>query len=339
MKALFIGGTGTISAAITALAAQSGVELYLLNRGNRNAHLPKTVKLITADINDEENVKKLISSHNFDVVADFFAYKTEDVLRDWRIFRNKTRQYIFISSASAYQKPLSSPVITESTPLYNPFWEYSRNKIACEDALMAKYREDGFPVTIIRPSHTYGDFSVPLAVHGSNGSFSVVERIRKGKKVIVHGDGNTLWTLTHNTDFAKAFLGIMDNPHAIGETYHITSDESLTWNQIYEIIGTALGVKPNIVHIPSDVLASLNESFHGGLLGDKAHSVIFDNTKIKRAVPGFAATVRFDRGIRQTLAYIYGNKDCQKEDKEFDSWCDSLIEAYEKNYTNLPKLN
>lgn len=338
MKALFIGGTGTISSAISLLCAHSGVDLYLLNRGSRNPVVPKGVNVITADINDEENVRKLISSLSFDVVADFIAYEPAHVLRDWRLFRDKTRQYIFISSASAYQKPLSSPVITESTPLCNPFWEYSRNKIACEEALMEKYRSEGFPITIIRPSHTYGDFSVPVAVHGRNGSFSVIERIRRGKKVIVHGDGTSLWTMTHNTDFAKAFYGIMDNPHSIGETYHITSDESLTWNQIYEILGAALGIKPNIMHIPSDVLASLHEPFYGGLLGDKAHSVIFDNTKIKRAVPGFAAAVRFDEGISKTLAYIYGNKEYQKEDKEFDAWSDNLIEAYENNYPNLPKL-
>ncbi len=338
MKALFIGGTGTISSAISLLCSHSGVDLYLLNRGNRNSITPKGVKAVTADINDEENVKKLLSGHTFDVVADFIAFEPAHVLRDWRLFRDKTRQYIFISSASAYQKPLSSPIITESTPLCNPFWEYSRNKIACEEALTEKYRTEGFPITIVRPSHTYGDFSVPVAVHGRNGSFPVIERIRKGRKVIVHGDGTSLWTLTHNTDFAKAFFGLMDNPHAIGETYHITSDESLTWNQIYEITGAALGVKPNIVHIPSDTLASLHEPFYGGLLGDKAHSVIFDNTKIKRAVPGFSATVRFDEGVRKTLAYIYGNKECHAEDAEFDNWCDKLIEAYEKNYPCLPKL-
>jgi nucleoside-diphosphate-sugar epimerase len=293
---------------------------------------------LTADINDEESVKSLISDLSFDVVADFIAYEPAHVVRDWRIFKGKTKQYIFISSASAYQKPLSSPLITESTPLANAFWEYSRNKIACEEALMEKYRTDGFPVTIIRPSHTYGDTSVPVAVHGRNGSFSVIERIRKGKSVIVHGDGTSLWTVTHNTDFAKAFVGIMNNPHAIGEAYHITSDESLTWNQIYAIIGDVLGVAPKVVHIPSDVLAALHPPFYGGLLGDKAHSVVFDNTKIKRAVPGFTATMRFDQGIRRTLAYIYGNRECQKADPEFDKWCDDLSEAYVGHCDNLPRL-
>lgn len=338
MRALFIGGTGTISSAISALAVEKGIELYLLNRGNRPGFVPKNAKVITADINDEESVKRQISGLSFDVVADFIAFEPAHVLRDWRLFGGSVKQYIFISSASAYQKPLSSPVITESTPLCNPFWDYSRNKIACEDALMEKYRSAGFPVTIVRPSHTYSDTSVPVAVHGRNGSFSVIERIRKGKKVIVHGDGTSLWTLTHNTDFAKAFVGIMDNPHAIGEAYNITSDEMLTWNQIYDIIGGALGVKPSLVHIPSDVLAALHPPFYGGLLGDKAHSVVFDNTKIKRAVPGFAAAVRFDMGVRQALAYIYGNREYQKADPEFDAWCDNLIEAFEGHSASLPRL-
>lgn len=337
MRALFIGGTGTISTAITALAVQSGVDLYLLNRGTKPSHA-KGAKVLTADISDEQSVRSLISGLNFDVVADFIAFEPAHVMRDMRLFRDKTSQYIFISSASAYQKPLASPLITESTPLYNPFWEYSRNKIACEETLIEAYRSEEFPVTIVRPSHTYGDSSVPVAVHGRNGSFTVIDRIRKGKPVIVHGDGTSLWTLTHNTDFAKAFLGIMANPHAIGETYHITSDESLSWNQIYSVIGEALGTEPNIVHIPSDVLAALHEPFYGSLLGDKAHSVIFDNTKIKRAVPGFAATVRFDEGVRQTLASIFGNREYQPQDPEFDSWCDSLSEAYSKGVSGLPAL-
>lgn len=338
MRVLLIGGTGTISTAVSALAVASGVELYLLNRGKSPSLVPKSAKVLTADINDEEGVKSLTQDLKFDAVADFIAFDTSHVLRDWRLFRDKTSQYIFISSASAYQKPLSSPVITDSTPLCNPFWEYSRKKIACEEALMEKYRGEGFPVTIVRPSHTYGDFSVPVAVHGSGGSFSVIERIRQGKKVIVHGDGTSLWTLTHNTDFAKAFLGLMGNPHAIGEAYHITSDESLSWNQIYYIIGAALGVKPNIVHIPSDTLAALHEPFYGSLLGDKAHSVIFDNTKIKRAVPAYTATVRFDEGVHRTLAYVYANAESRRGDAAFDAWCDNVIQAYESGSQKLPLL-
>lgn len=339
MKVLFIGGTGTISSAVSALAVKNGFDLYLLNRGNRAAFLPQNAKLIIADINNETEVQKALENLTFDVVADFVAYDVEDVKRDYRLFKGRTKQYIFISSASAYQKPLSSPFIRESTPLLNPFWQYSRDKIACEEFLMEKYRMEGFPITVIRPSHTYGNSSVPVAVHGKNGSFSVLERIRKGKKVIIQGDGSSLWTVTHNTDFAKAFVGIMGNAHALGETYHITSDESLTWNQIYEIIGSALNVKPKVVHIPTDALALCSSELYGGLLGDKSNTVIFDNTKIKNAVPGFAATTRFDQGVRQSIEYIYSHKECQKEDPEFDAWCDKVIELYENFIYKLPKYN
>ncbi|MHB8128177.1 MAG: SDR family oxidoreductase [Mobilitalea sp.] len=338
MKALFIGGTGTISTAITALAPKCGFELYLLNRGNKSGLVPEGVTVIEADIYNEADVREKLKDMTFDVVAEFIAFDTEALKRDVRLFQGKTKQYIFISSASAYQKPLSSPYITESTPLYNPFWDYSRNKIACEEYLMEEYRTNNFPVTIIRPSHTYGDFDVPLAIHGKNGSYSVIDRIKNGKKVIVHGDGNTLWTLTHNTDFAKAFVGLMGNFHAIGEAVQITSDESLSWNQIYEVIGNALGVKPNIVHIPSDALAKAHDGFIGGLLGDKAHTVIFDNSKVKRLVPGFTATVRFDQGVRTTLDYISKHPELQKSDPDFDTWTDKAIEAYETFENNLPKF-
>ena len=335
-KALFIGGTGTISTAITALAPQCGFELYLLNRGNRQALVPDSVKVIEADINNEADVREKLKDLTFDVVAQFIAFTPDALERDIRLFTGKTKQYIFISSASAYQKPLSSPVITESTPLYNPFWEYSRNKIACEDFLMKQYRNHDFPITIVRPSHTYGDFSIPLAIHGRNGNYSVINRIKQGKKVIIHGDGTSLWTLTHNTDFAKAFVGLMGNKHAIGEAVQITSDESLSWNQIYEIIGDALGIAPKIVHIPSDTLAKAHPDYLGGLFGDKANSVIFDNTKVKRLVPDYKAVVRFDQGIRQTLAYIEQHPEHQSEDKEFDEWTDKMIEAYEAFENNLP---
>jgi nucleoside-diphosphate-sugar epimerase len=338
LKILFIGGTGLISSAVSRLVLEQGHELTLINRGSNREFESLGAKYLIADIQDPESAKAAVFGLHFDAVVDWIAYKPSDAARDFDLFRGMTGQYIFISSASAYQKPSSYYRITESTPLANPFWDYSRNKIACEEALMEKYRSEGFPITIIRPSHTYGDTAVPVAVHGKNGSFAVIERIRKGKKVIVHGDGTSLWTVTHNTDFAKAFVGIMDNPHAIGEAYHITSDESLTWNQIYDIIGSGLGVAPRVVHIPSDVLAALHPPFYGGLLGDKAHSVVFDNTKIKRAVPGFAATTRFDQGVRQTLAYIYGNKECQKPDSEFDTWCDEVIERYEGHCEKLPRL-
>ncbi len=336
MKALFIGGTGTISTAITELAPLCGIELYLLNRGNNSSLVPAGVKVIEADINREEEVREKLKDHTFDVVAEFIAYDTDAIKRDIRLFSKKTKQYIFISSASAYQKPLSSPFITESTPLYNPYWEYSRNKIACEEYLMEEYRKNNFPITIVRPSHTYGNNNVPLAIHGRNGSYSVINRIKNGKKVIVHGDGNSLWTLTHNSDFTKAFIGLMGNIHAIGEAIHITSDESLSWNQIYDIIGAAVGVRPQVVHIPSDTLAKASEGFIGSLLGDKAHTVIFDNAKVKRLVPGFHATVRFDQGVRTTLAYIEAHPELQKPDPDFDTWTDQMIAAYEAFGSNIP---
>ncbi len=338
MKVLFIGGTGTISTAITQLAPGYGFDLYLLNRGNRSELVPDGVKIIEADIHNEADVKEKLKDMTFDVVAQFIAFDTEALKRDVRLFTGKTKQYIFISSASAYQKPLSNPYITESTPLSNPYWEYSRNKIACEEFLMEQYRNNGFPITIVRPSHTYGCFNVPLALHGKNGSYSVINRIKQGRKVIVHGDGSSLWTLTHHSDFAKAFLGLMGNFHAIGEAVQITSDESLTWNQIYEIIGNALGVKPNIVHISSETLAKANRGFIGGILGDKAHTVIFDNTKIKRLVPGFTATVRFDQGVRMTLDYIDKHPEYQSPDPEFDAWTDKMIEVYEAMESKLPIL-
>ncbi len=339
MRALLIGGTGTISSAISALCVQQGWELYLLNRGNRGGFVPEGAQVIAADINDTDAVEEKLSDMTFDVVADFIAFTPEQVKRDIKLFQGRCAQYIFISSASAYQKPPGSPWIKESTPLYNPYWQYSREKIACELKLMKAYRKSGFPVTIVRPSHTYGDLSVPLGVHGKNGSFSVVERIRQGKPVIIHGDGASLWTMTHNTDFAKGFCGLMGNIHAIGEAYHITSDESLTWNQIYGAIAAALDVKLYPVHVATDVLAACYEPFGGSLTGDKANSVIFDNTKIKRAVPGFTATMRFDQGVRRTLNYIYSHPECQKPDPEFDAWMDAVISLREKMLTKLLDLN
>lgn len=338
MKALFIGGTGTISSAITHLVAQTpGWELYLINRGNRNADLPSNVKTIIVDVNDEDAVADAIDGMQFDVVCDFIGFVTEQVERDIRLFRGRTRQYMYISSASAYQKPLSSPYITEGTPLSNPHWQYSRDKIACEELLMRHYREEGFPITIIRPSHTYCERSVPVAIHGTKGSWQVLKRMLDGKPVIIPGDGTTLWTLTHNTDFAKAFVGLMGNKHAIGETFHITSDESLTWNQILEIVAVALGVELKPYHIASDMLALVGKKYdlEGNLIGDKANTVIFDNTKVKRAVPGFVATTRFDQGARLAIDYILAHPELQEEDPEFDNWCDTVIDAMEKAKASL----
>lgn len=333
MKALFIGGTGTISSAITRLVAQTpGWELYLLNRGTRRDEVPANVHSLIADINDEEAVLSVLGDMQFDVVCDFIGFVPAQVERDIRLFRGRTRQYMYISSASAYQKPLSSPYITEGTPLSNPHWLYSRNKIACEELLIHRYREEGFPITIIRPSHTYCERSVPVAIHGSKGSWQVLQRMLDGKPVIIPGDGTTLWTVTHNTDFAKAFVGLMGNAHAIGEVFHITSDESLTWNQIHEQIAAALGVGLKPYHVASDFIAAVGSQYdmEGNLVGDKANTVIFDNQKVKRAVPGFVATTRFDRGVRMVVDHLLAHPELQVPDPEFDAWCDRVIDALEQ---------
>ncbi|MBJ6360291.1 SDR family oxidoreductase [Paenibacillus sp. GCM10012307] len=336
MKALFIGGTGTISSAITRQLLEQGYELYLINRGRRNADLPAGAHIIQADIHDEAQVASLIEDMRFDVVADFIAFEPAHLERDYRLFKGKTKQFIFISSASAYQTPLSDYRVTESTPLSNPYWEYSRNKIACEDYLLRLYREEGFPITIVRPSHTYDERTIPLGVHGSNGTWQVAKRMMENKPVIIHGDGTSLWTMTHNRDFAKAFIGLMGNIHAIGESVQITSDESVTWNQIYEVIADALGVKLNAVHVSSEFLAACSkEDYRGSLLGDKSNTVVFDNAKIKRLVPDFVATTRMDQGIRETIAYILAHPELQTVDEEFDIWCDKVIGALDAAITAI----
>lgn len=331
MKVLFIGGTGTISMAISKKLLSEGNTLYLINRGSRNNTLSGNVIELKADINDEEAISRLIQDLQFDAVADFIAFTPMQLARDHRLFNGKTKQFIYISSASAYQKPPADYQITEGTPLANPYWEYSRNKIAGEDYLMNLYRDEGFPVTIVRPSHTYDERSVPLGVHGNNGSYSVIKRMLEGKPVIIHGDGTSLWTLTHNSDFARGFTGLIGNVHAIGEAVQITSDESLTWNQIYQIIADSLGVKLKAVHVASEFLdACSSYNFTGSLLGDKANTVVFDNRKLKRLVPGFTSTIRADQGIRNTVAYVLSHPECQKEDPEFDKWCDRVCEVLEK---------
>lgn len=331
MKALFIGGTGTISMAITRLLIEKNWDLYIINRGNRNSNLPKGVTTITVDINDEQAVAEKIKDMTFDVVCDFIGFVPSQVERDYRLFCDKTKQFMYISSASAYQKLPSNYIITEGTPLANPYWQYSRDKIECEAFLMKMYREHNFPVTIIRPSHTYDERSVPLGVHGQNGSFQVIKRMMEGKPVIIHGDGTSLWTMTHNSDFAKGFVGLMGNIHAIGEVFQITSDETLTWNQIYKTIADCLGVAFKPYYVSSDFLATVsNYDYYGSLLGDKSNSVVFDNTKLKKAVPEFSVTLRFDQGVKQTIDYVLSHPECQIEDRAFDVWCDRVIQALER---------
>lgn len=338
MKALFIGGTGTISTAISTRLLEEGNELWLINRGNRNSALPAGARIIQADINNEAEVAAHLESQTFDVVADFIAFTTEHIQRDYRLFHGRTKQYIYISSASAYQKPLSDYRINEGTPLANPYWEYSRNKIAGEELLMKLYREEKFPITIVRPSHTYSERSIPLGIHGPGGSYQVIKRMLEGKKVLIQGDGTSLWTMTFNTDFAKGFIGLMGNIHAIGEAVQITSDETLTWNQIYETIADALGVELKVCHVSSEFLTASSPAgwdLTGSLLGDKSHSVVFDNRKLKRLVPDYTATVRFDQGIRRSVEYILSHPECQKEDTAFDRWCDNVVAAQEEAVKNV----
>ena len=336
MRALLIGGTGTISSAITDALSRTDWEVWLLNRGKSAAELPENINVIHADINNEEEAVKALDGMTFDTVCDFIGFVPEQLERDFRLFSGKCRQFMYISSASAYHKPVADYRITEGTTLANPYWEYSRNKIACEELLMKHYREDGFPVTIIRPSHTYCEKSVPLGVHGKNGSWQVLRRMLDGKPVIIHGDGTSLWTITHNTDFAKGFIGLMGNPHAIGECFHITSDESVTWNQIYKSVADALGVELKPYYVSSDFLADVSDyDLLGSLIGDKAQSVVFDNSKLKKAVPGFCATVRTEEGIRRTVEYVLSHEECQQADEEFDAWCDKVISALEQTKNSL----
>ena len=330
MNALLIGGTGTISMAITKLLIEKDWEVHLLNRGSRKEEMPEGVHWIQADISDEAATAQILEGRHFDCVCQFIGYRPEQVERDVRLFRGKTKQYLYISSASAYHKPVMDYRITEGTALANPYWQYSRDKIACEEVLMKAYREHQFPVTIIRPSHTYDNRNVPLGVHGKNGSYQVIKRMLEGKKVIIHGDGTSLWTMTHNSDFAKGYVGLMGNPHAIGEAFQITNDETLTWNQIYQAIAGVLGVELKAVHVASEFLAATGKyDLLGSLIGDKANSVVFDNSKLKRVVPDFQPTVRFEQGIRDTITNILTCPELQREDPEFDQWCDKVIGAQE----------
>ncbi len=334
-RALFIGGTGIISTAIVKrLANELDWEVWVLNRGNRPEVLPEGVHHIAADINNEADVLEKIRDLTFDSVCEFIGFTVDQVERDYRLFAGKTKQYIYTSSASAYHKPAASYLITEGTTLANPYWQYSRDKIACEEFLMKKYKEEGFPVTIVRPSHTYDERNVPLGVHGKNGFWQVIKRMQEGKPVIIHGDGTSLWTLTWNGDFAIGYTGLMGNRHAIGEAFQITSDETLTWNQIYATIADALGVELNAYHVSTDFLRATGDKygydFTGSLWGDKSVSVVFDNTKLKRAVPNMRTNVRFDMGVRKALNYVSEHPELQKEDPEFDEWCDKVIAALEK---------
>ncbi|CAM4437492.1 nucleoside-diphosphate-sugar epimerase [Paenibacillus endophyticus] len=333
MKVLFIGGTGLISEAVSKLAIARGIELFLFNRGKRDEFVPEGAQVITGDIRDSKGAAEALGNMQFDVVVDWIAFTPEHVSVDIELFRGRTKQYVFISSASAYQKPPQHYIITEeSTPLENPYWQYSRDKIACEKLLMEEQASSGYPVTIVRPSYTYGDTMIPASLNSWQHPWSIVARIRAGKPIIVHGDGSSLWTMTHNTDFAKGFVGLLGKEEAIGQAYHITSDEVLTWNQIYEAIGAAAGEAPKLVHIASSFLISHDPDLEGGLLGDKSVTSVFDNSKIKALVPDFDAALSFAEGIKRTVAWFEAHPSRCTEDEAWNLQMDAIIAAHESGF-------
>lgn len=327
VKVLFIGGTGVISAAVSQLAVERGLELVLLNRGNQPDLIPPGARVITGNIHDR-SLTGILARERFDVVVDWIAFTSEHTAVDIARFRDHCEQFIFISSASVYQKPVTQHLITESTPLVNPFWQYSRDKIQSEELLLREYRDHGFPVTIVRPSYTYGDRLIPASLNSGSKPWSLVDRMRRGRPIVVHGDGSALWTMTHNTDFAKAFVGLMGNPLAIGHAFHITSDEVLSWDQIYQTIGRACGATPNIVHIASDFIAAALPEEAGGLIGDKTGSAIFDNQKIKRWVPEFQATVSFAQGMGRAISWFDSHPSAKAVDEAWNQAIDALLAAY-----------
>ena len=325
IKVLFIGGSGIISSACSRLAVDHGIDLYVLNRGDtKHRPLPPEAKVLRADIRDRGAAVAALGSLEFDAVVDWVAFTTDHVRADLDLFRDRTGQYVFISSASAYQTPPARVPVVESTPLRNPFWRYSRDKIACEDLLTAAYRDEGFPATIVRPSHTYDKTLVPL-----DGGWTALGRLRQGRPVVVHGDGTSLWTLTHHDDFAKGFVPLLGHPRTLGEAFHITSDDVLTWNQIVETLAAAAGVRPRIVHVPSDAIAAADPEWGAGLLGDKAHSMVFDNSKLRSVVPDFRATIPFERGAREIVAWFDEDPARQVVDAHLDTVMDELATKYE----------
>ena len=325
MKVLFLGGTGFISAAVSRQAIAKGLDLYLLNRGMRRAALPGSHSL-TADVRQPAEVCAALHGLEFDVVVNWIAFTPDDIERDLALFKGRVKQYIFISSAAAYQKPPAHYLITEMTPLGNPFWDYARNKIACEERLLRAYIEEDFPVTIVRPSHTY-ETNFPVAI-GGGGSYTLAERLQKGRPIIVHGDGSALWVVTHAEDFGRGFIGLLGNGEALGHAFHITSNEVQTWEQIYRTIAEALGVEANIMHIPSDFIARVVPRLAGTLLGDKTWSAVFDNSKIKRFVPEFQAVIPFREGIRRTLAWFEADSQRRLVDEEVNDEVEHILRAY-----------
>lgn len=334
MRVLFIGGTGLISSACSELAVKRGMDLTILNRSKSSKYtVPGGAHTLEADVHaDPVQLAAVLANQTFDVVVDWIAFTPSDIERDIALFTGKTRQFVFISSASAYQKPPVHYLISEETPLENPYWQYSRDKIACEERLMQAYAQSGFPVTIIRPSLTYGPSNLPLCVDSWQHPYTAINRFREGKKVIVPGDGTSLWVCTWNADFAVGLLGLFGNPAAIGEAFHITSDEVLTWNQLYNQTAAALGVTPNLIHIPADLLAAWDDAFTGSLIGDKINSVVFDNSKIKKFVPEFKCKVTWAEGVKRTIAWFDADSARRTVDQEADQKWDAIIAVYERAF-------
>jgi nucleoside-diphosphate-sugar epimerase len=328
LRVLFIGGSGIISSACAALAVRRGVDLYALNRGSTQLRpLPDEVSVLHADIRDAASVAEAIGGREFDVVVNWVAFSVDQVEADLDRFRGRVGQYVFISSASAYQAPPERVPVTESTPLRNPYWQYSRDKIACEDRLVAAYRDEGFPATIVRPSHTYDKTSVPFY-----GRWTVIDRMRRGKEVVVQGDGTSLWTLTHSDDFAKAFVPLLGNGRTLGEAFHITSDDVLTWNQITTIMANAAGATARIVHVPSDTIAQADPQWGAALLGDSAHSMIFDNSKVRSVVPDYVATITLEQAARDIIAW----HDEDESRKRVDADLDALMDKFTAEFMSRP---
>ncbi|MDG6107840.1 SDR family oxidoreductase [Dactylosporangium aurantiacum] len=324
MKVLFIGGSGIISSACSELAVRRGIDLHVLNRGTSTTRpLPDGVTVLRGDIRDPDSARAALAGHTFDAVVDWVAFTTDHVRADIELFRGRTGQYVFISSASAYQTPPARLPVTESSPLRNPFWQYSRDKIACEDLLVRQYRDEGFPATIVRPSHTYDRTLVPF-----DGGWTALARMRQGREVVIHGDGTSLWTLTHHEDFAKGFVPLLGHPRAVGDVFQITSDDVLTWNQIAEHLAAALGVQARLVHVPSDAIAAADPEWGAGLLGDKAHSMVFDNSKLRALVPDYVATIPFHVGAREIVAWFDEDPSRQVVDERLDKVMDDLVARY-----------
>ena len=324
MRVLFIGGSGIISSACSRLAAERDIDLFVLNRGlSQDRPLPAVVTVLRGDIRDPASVRAALGDREFDAVVDWVAFTPEHVRADIGLFHGRTGQYVFISSASAYQTPPARLPILESTPLRNPFLQYSRDKIACEDLLVRAYREEGFPATIVRPSHTYDKTAVPF-----EGGWTVLGRMLEGKPVVVHGDGTSLWTLTHHRDFAAGFVPLLGHPRTIGDVFHITSDDVLTWDQIAHTLAASLGVSAGIVHVPSDAIAAADPEWGAGLLGDKSHSLVFDNAKLRSVVPGYRAAIPFEHGAREIVAWYGEDPARQRIDARADAVMDKLIETY-----------